>query len=544
MPARKEAIKMLKSQKILFAMWNAASTKHQPNQLWYPPLKKLFGEVILFDPHEEMRRHGPEKMKINFLEIVKREQPKFILFFGAYTEFDVHAIKKINAISPQTKTVMLFGDDDVQFEPISRYYAKFIDYVLVGQTQYVEKYERDGLGNAYPVFGVDPGVYAPVRCNKIYDVTLIGTPVPNRVEMMRFLLKNGVNVRLWGHGWQDYPEFREIWGGPVDFEDFLKITCESKINLSLTLSRYGVPHIKGRVFETAACGSFQLVGRFSEYLKYFEEGKEIVMFDSNEDLLEEIKYYLVHEQEREKIASNMHKKAVEACDLFNVYADIFGKIIAEEKNFRRPELSTNKKIAVLSGADIAAGLDAAGERISSADYVSFNISSAKISEHRDYFLAHALGKTGKDISCCEYYVNSRFFENCTLFQANESLDAIGTKDFNALLDINQIMVTKKFFLNNFEALQALARGKHPEIVNRNNTAFVSMPLVWVGRFSKVRQASMQKAFRTDIVHRLQFAMNNGRLPEFMLKVLAESISQGNTFLLERLAEAIARWRRI
>ncbi len=540
-----EIMAQLKQEKLLFAMWNAASTKHQPNQLWYPPLKKLFGEVILFDPHEEMRKHGPERMKTNFLEFIKKERPKFIFFFGAYTEFDVHMIKKINVIAPQTKTIMLFGDDDVQFETISRYYAKFIDYILVGQTQYMEKYERDCLKNAYPLLtGVNFDSYKPIECDKKYEVTLIGTAIPNRVELIRFLIKNKVNIRLWGHGWQDYPEFKEIWGGPVDFKDFLRITNESKINLAPTLSRYGVPHLKGRVFEIAACRAFQLAGYVPEYSKYFKENEDLVMFKNNEDLLGKITYYLAHEQEREKIANNACKMAIKNCDLLKNCADIFAKIIAEEKTFCRQELLTDKKIATLSGADMAAGLDAINEKIKPVDYVSFNIGGAKISEYRDYFLAYALEKTGKDISCCEYYVNLQFFENCMLFQVHESLDHIGIKDFNTLLNTNQIMVTKKFLLENFEALQALANNKHPEIVSRSNTAFVSMPLLWIGTFSKVKRASMQKAFRTDIVHRLQFAMNNGKLPEFILKVLVESIYQRSAILLGHITGATLRWRRM
>jgi len=528
----------LKKQKIIFAMWNAASTKHQPNQLWYPPLKKLFGEVILFDPHEEMRRHGPEGMKKNFLAIVKAQQPKFILFFGTYTEFDVHTIKEINTIAPQTKTIMFFGDDDVQFGPMSRYYAKFVDYVLVGQTQYMDKYKTDGLHNAFELSGVSLDTYKPIKRDKIYDATLIGTIIPNRVELVRFLLKNGVNIRLWGHGWQDYPEFKRIWGGPVDFEDFLRITSESKINLSLTLSRYGVPHIKGRVFEIAACKSFQLVGYFEEYLKYFKEGKDIVMFKDNNDLLEKIKYYLAHEQEREKIAHNMYETAVKKCDLFDIYAKIFSEIIAEEKKFVRQKLAINKKIAILSGADFTTSTNMVKEKINSADYVGFNIRGARISEYRDYFLAHALEKTGKDISCCEYYLDSLFFKNSTLFQVSESIGAIDAKDFAALLNINQIMVTKKFFLENFESLRALSENAHPEIINEKNTAFVSMPLVWINKFSKVKNTSMEKAFRTDIVHRLQYSINNRKLLSFILCVLAESISKRNALLPQRIVESI------
>ena len=43
---------------------------------------------------------------------------------------------------------------------------------------------------------------------------------------------------------------------------------------------------------------------------FFEVGKEIDIFHDKEELLEKVKYYLVHEEEREKIAQKGYERAL------------------------------------------------------------------------------------------------------------------------------------------------------------------------------------------------------------------------------------------
>ena len=47
-----------------------------------------------------------------------------------------------------------------------------------------------------------------------------------------------------------------------------------------------------RLFETPSMGGVQLLERHDEILEYFTEGKEIILFESNEELLDKSKFYL------------------------------------------------------------------------------------------------------------------------------------------------------------------------------------------------------------------------------------------------------------
>lgn len=57
-----------------------------------------------------------------------------------------------------------------------------------------------------------------------------------------------------------------------------------------------------RIFEVTGSGVFLLTERFSNLSRYFEEGKEIETYSGRRELLEKVRYYLAHPNEREEIA--------------------------------------------------------------------------------------------------------------------------------------------------------------------------------------------------------------------------------------------------
>jgi spore maturation protein CgeB len=60
--------------------------------------------------------------------------------------------------------------------------------------------------------------------------------------------------------------------------------------------------INYRTFETTGCGTFLLTNYTPGLERLFDIGKEIVIYDSIEDLDSKVKYYLENDKEREEIA--------------------------------------------------------------------------------------------------------------------------------------------------------------------------------------------------------------------------------------------------
>ena len=81
----------------------------------------------------------------------------------------------------------------------------------------------------------------------------------------------------------------------------------SKINLNITLRsiRSGIPL---RVFDIMGAGGFLLSNYQADFQDLFVPDEDFVYYESKEDLLRKVGYYLNHEDERKAIARNGHEK--------------------------------------------------------------------------------------------------------------------------------------------------------------------------------------------------------------------------------------------
>ena len=84
---------------------------------------------------------------------------------------------------------------------------------------------------------------------------------------------------------------------------------DSKINLNITLRsiKSGIPL---RCMEIMSCGGFLLTNFQSDFFKHFVAGEDFVYFESNDDMLQKIDYYLTHEKERASIAESGYQKVI------------------------------------------------------------------------------------------------------------------------------------------------------------------------------------------------------------------------------------------
>lgn len=86
---------------------------------------------------------------------------------------------------------------------------------------------------------------------------------------------------------------------------------QSRINLNISLRsiKSGIPL---RAFEIMGSGGFLLSNYQEDFLENFTPGVDFDYYESKEDLLAKISYYLTHEEERAAIAKNGHDQVAKA----------------------------------------------------------------------------------------------------------------------------------------------------------------------------------------------------------------------------------------
>lgn len=102
---------------------------------------------------------------------------------------------------------------------------------------------------------------------------------------------------------------------------------QAKINLNITLKSI-VNGIPLRAMEIMGCGGFLMTNFQSDFLRFFEPGKDFVYYEDYGDLMEKVQYYLAHGEERQEIAENGFQKVKK----FHSYGQRVEEMFGETKN--------------------------------------------------------------------------------------------------------------------------------------------------------------------------------------------------------------------
>ena len=131
-----------------------------------------------------------------------------------------------------------------------------------------------------------------------------------RIETLNALAKEGLKMTLYTRS--DTSELKgvQVRGGVETHTEMPKIFRLSKINLNMTIRpiETGLPL---RIFDIMGCRGFVLTNYQEEIADLFVPGEEIEFYSDREELIEKCRYYLAHDDIREKIAENGYRKVRE-----------------------------------------------------------------------------------------------------------------------------------------------------------------------------------------------------------------------------------------
>ena len=106
---------------------------------------------------------------------------------------------------------------------------------------------------------------------------------------------------------------------------YVEVLKRSKIGLNFSHSQ-GTHQLKARVFETMLCGAMLVESANPQTECYFTPMKDYVTFDSKDDLVDKVRYYLAHEDERLEIAARGELKARQYYNHVELWKRIMGKL--------------------------------------------------------------------------------------------------------------------------------------------------------------------------------------------------------------------------
>jgi spore maturation protein CgeB len=297
-------------------------------------------DVTAFDFLAREAAVGRVAMNAELERIVADVRPDLVFLFMHEDQIATDTIERIGASG--VPTLNWFADDHWRYRNFSRHYARALNWSVTTDPDAVAKYSADGLGERVVLSQWACNRYAYDRvagADLEHDVTFVGQPHGNRREVVQAIEDAGIEVRCFGNGWD---------GGRLDHDEMVRTFSTSRVNLNLANSstpnaslrmRLGAyargrlpdtaprpSQIKGRTFEVPGSGGFLLTDRVAHLERYFDIGREIAVFSSTDELVEQARHWLEHPAERAAVADAGYRRVRAEHTYDHRFADIFAAI--------------------------------------------------------------------------------------------------------------------------------------------------------------------------------------------------------------------------
>lgn len=220
---------------------------------------------------------------------------------------NVIKVETVKAIRKHCKFIINFTGD--VRSPLPQWYieiGKEIDLTLYVSMEDVMISRAQGIKADWIQIGFDETIFNnKVKPIKSADIIFNANnydhfPLSKYRKDIAFALQRefGDRFQLYGSGWT-IPS--KDTNGSMEQQASALRGCKIAISCSnLNHSQY----ISDRVLRIMAAGALCLSHNFTDYENIYEDGKNIAIFDSIDDMIEQCKYYLKNEDERLMIANN------------------------------------------------------------------------------------------------------------------------------------------------------------------------------------------------------------------------------------------------
>jgi spore maturation protein CgeB len=342
------------------------------NQTWrrnlYEPLIELEHEVVLFSARAgrlAMQRNsapGRAAFSQKLLETFRREhaQKPFALFFAYLMDGMVEPGALDEIRKSGVPTCNFSCNNAHQFDLVDELSPHF-DYNLHSEKDARTKFLAIGANPLWWPMASNPKYFKPLDLPRTVATSFVGANYALRPRYLLSLLENGIDAHAYGPGWQWGSTSRwrsqarrckywlmAMWPGslqqqyrgsanladhdvrrsvglrfphnvhpPVSDDELIALYSRSHVSLGFLevyeahdASRPLQQHLHLREFEAPMSGALYCTGFTDELAECFEPAKEILVYRNAHELLDQVRYYLAHPDEGERIRQAGHARAI------------------------------------------------------------------------------------------------------------------------------------------------------------------------------------------------------------------------------------------
>jgi spore maturation protein CgeB len=298
-------------------------------------LEGMGHELVPFDFMAEKRQRGKAEMNRRLVAAAEEAAADLSFFVLFEDEINQETIRGVSRAGGPA--VNWFADDHWRFDRFTRHFAPAFDWSITTDRDSLPKYEAIGYERAIlSQWACNRYAYDRTADELTYEVTFIGQSYGDRPATVERLRAEGLDVRCWGFGW---PE------GRIEHDEMVRVFGASRINLNLSSAfsprerlpmrlvrrfmgteRVRQSQIKGRTFEVPGSGGFLLTDHVAYLEDYLTPGKEIGVFESPEDLVTQVRWWLEHEDGRSEAAEAGYRRVRAEHTYDDRFAEIFERI--------------------------------------------------------------------------------------------------------------------------------------------------------------------------------------------------------------------------
>ena len=268
--------------------------------------------------HYLFRSIGSQQYNQKMLNQIIGSKPRFTVMFGGewLLPQTVEALQ-----NHHIQVAIINGDNPYAPNYASRPEmlpaAKLCDAYFIWSELLANRLRKDGIAAHFLPFAWDETVFPYLSMGNRYqsEVSFIGGWDQERERFLDIIAKH-FPLKIWGHDyWQKRTSFgslsRKAWqGSELRASGAANMIAYSKINLNIFRKQHhadGIPDgVIMRTFEVPGAGGFSLATRSGGAKEILVEGRDVGYFSNEEECLNQIEYYLSHEEQRKQMTQHAH----------------------------------------------------------------------------------------------------------------------------------------------------------------------------------------------------------------------------------------------